>query len=108
MAMGLPARQYILQSGSLHLSPPQPRSAAVTLIRKVETTVSDLGGWNLRTAPVDRLLEALKLCNLVSFYLQQETQLEGWGESVGSAERLLIGDNEYEVGLSRTVTRLQG
>ncbi|CAG9941628.1 unnamed protein product [Clonostachys rosea f. rosea IK726] len=101
MAMGLPARQYILQSGSLHLSPPQPRSAAVTLIRKVETTVSDLGGWNLRTAPVDRLLEALKLCNLVSFYLQQETQLEGWGESVGSAERLLIGDNEYESNLWR-------
>ncbi|CAH0003832.1 unnamed protein product [Clonostachys byssicola] len=101
MAMGLLARQYILQSGSLHLSPPQPRSAAVTLIRKVENAVSDLGGWNLRTAPVDRLLEALKQCNLVSFYLQQESQLEGWGESVGSAERLLIGDNEYESNLWR-------
>ncbi|VUC27025.1 unnamed protein product [Clonostachys rosea] len=101
MAMGLPARQYILQSGSLHLSPPQPRSAAATLIQKVEKAVSDLGGWNLRTAPVDRLLKALKQCNLVSFYIQQESRLEGWGENVGSAERLLIGDNEYESNLWR-------
>lgn len=106
--MSLPARQYILQSGSIHLSPPQPRSAAVTLIQKVEKKVSDLGGGNLRAAPVDQLLEALKQCNLVSFYLQQESKLEGWGESVGSAERLLIGDNEHEVGLCRTSAWIKG
>ncbi|KAJ4326964.1 hypothetical protein N0V84_002577 [Fusarium piperis] len=97
LLIGSPVRQCILQSGTLHLSPPQPRTTAEHLINKVSNELSQLGGWTLRDAPVPKLLEALEILGLGSFYLQIEETLEGWEERIGDHfQRVLIGDTEYE------------
>ncbi|EEU40127.1 uncharacterized protein NECHADRAFT_33545 [Fusarium vanettenii 77-13-4] len=97
LLMGSPARQCILQSGTLHLSPPQPRKTAEILIARVSDELSRLGNWTLRDAPVSKLLEAQERLGLVSFYLQMEEKLEGWEERIGDDfQRVLIGDTEYE------------
>lgn len=44
-----------------------------------------------------KLLQAQADVGLVSVYLQMDEQLNGWDEKLGSAERLLIGNNEFEV-----------
>lgn len=59
--------------------------------------LSDIGGWKLTNAPVRALLNAQAELGLVSFYIQTEKLLENWEERHGHVERLLIGDNEYEV-----------
>ncbi|KAF5018399.1 hypothetical protein F66182_9628 [Fusarium sp. NRRL 66182] len=94
--MGVSARQCILQSGTLYLSPPRPKSTAETLIRSVSEHLAQAGGWTLRTAPVSVLLEAQRKLQLESFYLQMEEPLEGWQEATCNVERVLIGDTEYE------------
>ncbi|KAH8658345.1 Alpha/Beta hydrolase protein [Xylariales sp. PMI_506] len=96
LAAGSPVRQCILQSGSLYLSPPQPRTVAEALIESMNNAVSRLGGGTLRDAPVATLLQVQRELGLVSFYLQAEGVFENWEESFGSVERLLIGDVEYE------------
>ncbi|RSL68810.1 hypothetical protein CEP51_012449 [Fusarium floridanum] len=97
LLMGSPAHQCILQSGTLHLSPPQPRTTAENLIDKVSNELSQLGNWTLRDAPVSKLLEAQERLGLGSFYLQIEERLEGWEERIGEHfQRVLIGDTEYE------------
>ncbi|GKU07109.1 alpha beta-hydrolase [Fusarium langsethiae] len=82
MIAKIPVRQCILQSGTLHLSPPQPRATAIALIRKMSTTLLTAGNWTLRTAPVNRILEAQAALGLASFYLQMETDLKGQDERV--------------------------
>lgn len=94
---GVSVRQCILQSGTLHLSPPQPRAMAEKLIAKIQVTVKDLSGENLRSSKVSTLLEAQAKLGLQSFTLQEEDRLEGWREKTGDFHRLLIGDTEYEV-----------
>lgn len=89
-----------MQSGSLYLSPPRPRATAESLLQSVSGALSRLGNWTLRDAPVDKLLQAQADVGLVSVYLQMDEQLNGWEEKLGSAERLLIGNNEFEVSLS--------
>ncbi|KAM6534000.1 hypothetical protein FALCPG4_006937 [Fusarium falciforme] len=97
LLMGRPARQCILQSGTLHLSPPQPRGTAEVLIARVTNELSRLGNWTLRDAPVSKMLEAQERLGLGSFYLQMEEKLEGWEERIGDDfQRVLIGDTEYE------------
>ncbi|KAM5353421.1 hypothetical protein ACJ41O_000071 [Fusarium nematophilum] len=95
---GAPVRQCILQSGSLYLSSPQPRAVAEALIQNVSQAVSELGDWALQTAPASKLLEAQANLGLGAFFLQMEEQFEGWEETVGHVERVLVGDTEYEVG----------
>ncbi|ETS82689.1 hypothetical protein PFICI_04565 [Pestalotiopsis fici W106-1] len=96
MAIGSPVRQCILQSGSLYLSPPQPRTNGSVVIGRLEGALSNLGKWTMRDAPVQKLLEAQAELGLVSFFLQAEEPLDGWETKHGSVERLLIGDTEYE------------
>ncbi|KAJ3466084.1 hypothetical protein MRS44_006742 [Fusarium solani] len=97
LLMGSPARQCILQSGTHHLSPPQPRGTAEMLIARVTNELSQLGNWTLRNAPVSKMLEAQERLGLGSFYLQMEEKLEGWEERIGDDfQRVLIGDTEYE------------
>ncbi|KAM5372475.1 hypothetical protein ACJZ2D_007513 [Fusarium nematophilum] len=93
---GAPVRQCILQSGSLYLSSPQPRAVAEALIQNVSQAVSELGDWALQTAPASKLLEAQANLGLGAFFLQMEEQFEGWEETVGHVERVLVGDTEYE------------
>lgn len=95
--MGAPIRRAILQSGSLHLSPPQPESSAKVMIGRVEDALSKNGHWTLSNAPVEELLKAQAELGIVSLFLQMESALKDWQDKLGNAERLLVGDCEYEV-----------
>lgn len=97
MVLGAPVRQVILQSGSLYLSPPQSQSAADAVVTKIRDVLSKKGQRTLSDAPVSELLEVQADLGLVSSFLQMEPALAGWQDEVGIAERLLIGDCEYEV-----------
>jgi carboxylesterase type B len=102
MAMGVPMRQAILQSGSLYLSPPITTVRASSIAATLENHLrlkSPLGGpeLTLRTAPVEEILKTLEDTGTVSLYLQAEPSLENWREELGQARRLLIGDCEFEV-----------
>jgi hypothetical protein len=97
MVMGTPVQQCILQSGTLFLSPPQPKAVAGALIRQVGAALKQLGNWTLRDAPVSKILEAQADLGITSLYLQIEEALEGWQTKLGPAKRLLVGDTEYEV-----------
>jgi hypothetical protein len=102
MAMGVPMRQAILQSGSLYLSPPLPTVRASSIAATLENHLrlkSPLGGPELtiQTAPVEDILKTLEDTGTVSLYLQTEPGLENWREELGQARRLLIGDCEFEV-----------
>ena len=105
MAMGVPMRQAILQSGSLYLSPPisteKASSIAATLENHLSLKSPSSGGeLTLQTAPVQSILETLEDTGTVSLYLQTEPGLENWREKLGHARRLLIGDCEFEVHFS--------
>lgn len=92
------ARQCILQSGSLWLSPPQPRHVAESLIQKMTDAVAALGGKDLRSAPVSTLLKAVQdVMGQASFVLQQEDCLAQWESRPGTFERIMMGDTQYEV-----------
>lgn len=96
-------KQAILSSGSLYLSPPRDGSA---LIARFNQALADAGTGDLRTASVDALVELVKLLNVPSFWLQPEPDLEGWQNRTGSAQRLMLGDCEYEVHPSLSLTAL--
>ncbi|KPA38784.1 catalytic protein [Fusarium langsethiae] len=83
-----PVRQCIMQSGTLHLSPPQSRETAIALIYKMSMKLLTAGNSSLRTAAVSKILEAQAALGLVSFYLQMEEDLQGWNERVGQHERV--------------------
>ncbi|KAK2729417.1 cytochrome p450 [Colletotrichum kahawae] len=87
-----PLNQCILASGSLHLSPPQPRERAAAFRSNLKHHLRDLGKLDLRTAPADVMVEALKRSEIQSWFLQMESSLERWQESLGEAGRLMISD----------------
>ncbi|KAH0421745.1 hypothetical protein CcaCcLH18_13252 [Colletotrichum camelliae] len=91
-----PLNQCILASGSLHLSPPQPRERAAAFRSNLKHHLRDLGKLDLRTAPADVMVEALKRSEIQSWFLQMESSLEGWQESLGEASRLMISDVQNE------------
>ena len=102
MAMGVPMRQAILQSGSLYLSPPISTARARDFAANFEShlsTKSPASGpeLTLQTAPVEDILKTLEDTATVSLYLQTEPGLENWRGELGQASRLLIGDCEFEV-----------
>ena len=97
MVMGAPIQQAILQSGSLHLSPPLPEAMAKAVVGRVENVLSEKKSGDLNTASVTDLLAAQTELGIVSLFLQMEPALADWEVKLGSAERLLIGDCEYEV-----------
>jgi carboxylesterase type B len=97
MVMGVPIRQAILQSGSLYLSPPIPEARAGGIVARVEERLSLKGCAGLRDAKVEEFLEAQADLGMISLFLQTEPGLEDWREKLGHAERLLLGDCEYEV-----------
>lgn len=106
MVSSPPVEQYILQSGSLYLSPPQPTENAKVVLDKLQTTLSGLGSWSLREAPIEALLQAQAAIGLVSLFLQMEPELENWKDRLVSSKRLMIGDCEYEVGTYQSAKSL--
>ncbi|KAF0319369.1 hypothetical protein GQ607_013337 [Colletotrichum asianum] len=96
MVSKAPLNQCILASGSLHLSPPQPQERAAAFRSNLKHHLRDLGKVNLRTAPADVVVGALKRSEIQSWFLQMESSLEGWQESLGEANRLMISDVQNE------------
>lgn len=97
MVSKAPLNQCILASGSLHLSPPQPQERAAAFRSNLKHHLRDLGKLDLRTAPAEVVVEALKRSEIQSWFLQTESSLEGWQESLGEASRLMISDVQNEV-----------
>lgn len=97
LVMGSPVDSCILQSGTLGLSPPQPRSVAESLINRLSDDLQAHGEKDLRSVPVPVLLAAQDRLGMHSFYLQEDESLQGW-KNAPFCERLLIGDTEFEVG----------
>lgn len=90
-----PIQRAILQSGSLHLSPPQDpirgKGICVTL-----GNILEKDGLTLASAPVNTLLGALAESKVVSMWLQLTEELSGWETRISHIDQLLIGDVEYE------------
>lgn len=93
-----PAKQVILSSGSLHLSPPQPPERAAAMSNLVLSKLQGLGQYDLRSAPCDVLLEAISQAGIQSWFLQSDPLLENWKSKAGhAAKRLLLSDVQNEV-----------
>ncbi|KAF1344972.1 Alpha/Beta hydrolase protein [Delphinella strobiligena] len=92
---GAPVRRGILQSGSLHLSPPQGEGRGLALCQGLEETLSKQG-FTLASAPVGKLLETLAEAKILSMWLQLTEELHGWETQTSPVDELLIGDCEYE------------
>ncbi|KAI0121265.1 Alpha/Beta hydrolase protein [Xylariales sp. AK1849] len=103
MVMDAPAQQVILSSGSLSLSPPQPEERASVMLKAVRDKLEELGSYELRTAPGDVLVEALRRTKIPSWFLRIDTPLDGWPDKLGnSARRLMLSDCQNESVLWRT------
>ncbi|KAK0385563.1 hypothetical protein NLU13_6742 [Sarocladium strictum] len=100
LVMGSPVDSCILQSGTLGLSPPQPRPVAENLINRLSDDLQAHGENDLRSAAVPVLLAAQDRLGMHSFYLQDDESLQGW-KNAPFCERLLIGDTEFEAVLWR-------
>ncbi|KAK1994527.1 carboxylesterase [Colletotrichum falcatum] len=97
LVAGAPVRGAILCSGSLYLSPPQPEERAFVLRQTLrEHLRGAAGGYELGTAPAGKLVEALELSGIQSWFLQAEPALEGWQSKTGVSERLMMGDVQNE------------
>ncbi|KAK2006318.1 carboxylesterase [Colletotrichum eremochloae] len=96
LVAGAPVRSVILCSGSLYLSPPQSEEKAFILRQTLREHLRVSGDFELGTAPVDNLVKALELSRIQSWFLQTDSELEGWQTKTGVAERLMIGDVQNE------------
>ncbi|KAH6993151.1 Alpha/Beta hydrolase protein [Fusarium venenatum] len=100
-----PVNQFILSSGSLFLSPPQPPQAVSALRDKVSKQFQGIDATvDLETAPVDKIVEAVKQSGLQSFFLEWEDRFDGWQTSTGEAGALLLSDVQKEVRFPWSVT----
>ncbi|KPM40147.1 hypothetical protein AK830_g6434 [Neonectria ditissima] len=98
LVTGAPARQYILSSGSLHLSPPQPKEKASALRQSVQ---AQFDGLELRTVSVAAMVEAVKRSKIQSWFLEEDLRFKNWQNTTGSAQGLLISDVQNEAVLWR-------
>ncbi|KAK1623735.1 carboxylesterase [Colletotrichum phormii] len=101
LAAGLRVRRVLLSSGSLYLSPPQPRPKASALRQTLLNHLGTLGDCDLSTAPVENLVKAMELAGIHSWFLQVDPSLVGWETAIGAAESVMIGDVQDEAVLWR-------
>ncbi|KAH7147159.1 Alpha/Beta hydrolase protein [Dactylonectria estremocensis] len=73
-----PAKQIILSSGTLHLSPPQPPERAAAVRNAIMSKLQGLGQYHLRSAPCHVLLKAISKTGIQSWFLQNGPLLENW------------------------------
>jgi carboxylesterase type B len=97
MVMKVPMRQFILSSGSLYLSPPQPQEKAKALRNMVKEKLREFSDLPLKHSPVPELIEAVKRSGIQSCCLQADHQLQNWHQNTGIAQRLLVSDMTNEV-----------
>ncbi|RDW92367.1 carboxylic ester hydrolase-9 [Coleophoma crateriformis] len=93
---GVPVRRGILQSGSLHASPPMPRDMGNAWIKRLSWKDHTDSALSIRTESIENLLQQLRDHNLNTTFLQEEPILQGWDERGIQVEGLLVGDVEYE------------
>ncbi|KZL75605.1 hypothetical protein CT0861_06996 [Colletotrichum tofieldiae] len=96
LAAGAHVRGVILSSGSLYLSSPQSEEKALALRQTLRRHLHALGDFELSTAPVGKMVKALESSKIQSWFLQADSELEGWQTKIGAAERLMIGDVQNE------------
>ncbi|KAK2025124.1 carboxylesterase [Colletotrichum zoysiae] len=96
LVAGAPVRGAILSSGSLYLSPPQSEEKAFILRQTLRKHLQAVGDFELGTAPVEKLVEALESSGIQSWFLRTDSALEDWQAKTGVAERLMIGDVQNE------------
>ncbi|POR31401.1 Carboxylic ester hydrolase [Tolypocladium paradoxum] len=97
MVNDAPAKQIILSSGTLYLSPPQPPERATAVWNAIMSKLQGLGQYDLRSAPCDFLLKAISQAGIQSWFLQNDPLLENWQSKVGNtAKRLLLSDVQNE------------
>ncbi|KXH61754.1 carboxylesterase [Colletotrichum salicis] len=101
LAAGLRVRRVLLSSGSLYLSPPQPRPKASALRQTLLNHLGTLGDCDLSTAPVENLVKAMELAGIHSWFLQVDPSLVGWETAIGAVESVMIGDVQDEAVLWR-------
>ncbi|KAJ4117505.1 hypothetical protein NW768_010868 [Fusarium equiseti] len=92
-----PANQFILSSGSLYLSPPQPSTAVSNVRKSVSKQLRDMDvKLTLENATVTDVVEGVKRAGLGSFFLEWEERFDGWEISAGSARALMVSDVQKE------------
>ncbi|KAJ4024922.1 hypothetical protein NW752_002376 [Fusarium irregulare] len=92
-----PANQFILSSGSLYLSPPQPPNAVLNVRESVSKQLRDMDATlSLENATVTNVVEGVKRAGLGSFFLEWEDRFEGWEISTGNAKALMLSDVQKE------------
>ena len=97
IVMDAPVKRAILQSGSLHLSPPTSLERGAPLLRGLQNFVRNDCGKSLRDAPVSSLLRGLEKLNVRNMWLQAVPELEDWQRRSEHVEELMIGDCQNEV-----------
>ncbi|KAH7118597.1 Alpha/Beta hydrolase protein [Dactylonectria estremocensis] len=96
LVMKAPAKQAILSSGSLYLSPPQPAERASLLRDNVKRQLKELGGFNLGSASAQLLVDAVTRTGIQSWFLQTEPSLNRWWEDTGISEAVLLSHVQNE------------
>ncbi|KAK5094650.1 hypothetical protein LTS08_008506 [Lithohypha guttulata] len=96
MVTGALVEQIILSSGSLYLSPPQPKQRGLALVKSLQEYIKTTTRQSLRSASVESLLTGLRELNINTMWLQTEPGLKEWRTRTGRVKRLFVGDVEYE------------
>ncbi|KAL5340270.1 Alpha/Beta hydrolase protein [Aspergillus crustosus] len=93
---GPPVKRAVLASGSLYLSSPLPVARGDGLIKALEANVQQRGQSSLKDASVPSLLQALKVINVNTMWIQEDEELAGWETRAEQVDEIMIGDTEYE------------
>lgn len=93
-------KRAILQSGTLHLSPPQPAERGQGIINGLAQNIQAKYQVSLSEAPIEVLLRQQRDDNINTLFIQEEPDLLGWENRATKVQELLIGDVEYEVCIS--------
>ncbi|KAK7419282.1 hypothetical protein QQX98_003434 [Neonectria punicea] len=98
-------QRAILASGSLYLSPPQPREAGNRLIHTLTQELASKGDA-LPSGSAESLVQGLVNCGVVSMWLQQEPCLDDWESRLEPVDALMISDVEFESAIWRNGVEL--
>jgi hypothetical protein len=98
LVINSPARQFILASGSLFLSPPQPPKSVQALRDAILKQLQAINpSFNLDNAPAKEVVKAIGLSGIQSFFLQWEDRFKDWQIETKAAECIVLSDMEREV-----------
>ncbi|KAL2205517.1 alpha/beta-hydrolase [Sarocladium strictum] len=97
LVTGAPAKQYILSSGSLGLSPPQPATRVNAVRGMVSDRLKEIDPTlNLDNASAAQIIEAIRRTGIQSWFMEWEDRFQGWETAPGDAQRVLLSDTQKE------------